>query len=580
MVEFRSINQILAEDFMENPLRKLSFTLLVLIILVTLSACGTSGEEQTEVPSRTTNQQNEEVGSLQTETQEIQTPISPTDTPTVPVSEEVKLWIAPYLPNDLTQGLVVPLDLIVTEDYSEADVFLDIGDEDGLTTMIFALAAPFPTITDQVSFEELQESWSGSGDSEGTSFVMSSENLDLFTQLWGPPGDQVVTVVPESELLSYAWDNPPIWTIIPFDDLNPEWKVLEIDGISPLWKNFSLENYKLSVPVSFSGVDTGPEEAVRAAFDSILIPTMYRDPSKFTTIVITGVTAMVRTTAREMEAKGLTYPAEDVGEMMREADIAHISNEIPFVENCQIVDSGMRFCSDPKYMALLEAVGTDVVELTGDHFNDWGPEAVLYTLEIYAEYGLPYYGGGATPEEGRQAITFEHNGNKIAFIGCNGKGVAYYAPGSIGLPGAIDCQFDWLEGEIQRLSSQGYLVIFTFQHNEAYSFVPGQYLMSDFKQVADFGADIVSGSQAHQPHSIEFYGDSILMYGLGNLFFDQYKHFENTDRAMIARHVIYDGRHISTELFTIYFSDYSRPRYMSAEDRIQLLIDVFTAGGW
>jgi poly-gamma-glutamate synthesis protein (capsule biosynthesis protein) len=49
---------------------------------------------------------------------------------------------------------------------------------------------------------------------------------------------------------------------------------------------------------------------------------------------------------------------------------------------------------------------------------------------------------------------------------------------------------------------------------------------------------------------------------------------------LIARHVIYDGRHISTELFTIFFTDYSRPRYMSEEDRKQLLQDVFTASNW
>jgi poly-gamma-glutamate synthesis protein (capsule biosynthesis protein) len=297
---------------------------------------------------------------------------------------------------------------------------------------------------------------------------------------------------------------------------------------------------------------------------------------------MTGVTAMVRCTAWEMEVKGITYPAGDVGEMMREADLTHISNEIPFVEKCPNPDcgqSGLIFCSDPRYIELLEVIGTDVVELTGDHFSDWGPDAVLYTLELYAEYGLPYYGGGATPEEGRQAIKFEHNGNKIAFIGCNGKGGGY-APGSMGLPGAIDCKFDWLEGEIERLNSQGYLVIFTFQHNETYSFVPGQQLMREFKQVADYGAKIVSGSQAHQPHSMEFYRGSLLMYGLGNLFFDQLRFYENTDRALIVRHVIYDGRHISTELFTVYFIDYSRPRIMSEEDRIQLLIDVFTASGW
>jgi poly-gamma-glutamate synthesis protein (capsule biosynthesis protein) len=79
----------------------------------------------------------------------------------------------------------------------------------------------------------------------------------------------------------------------------------------------------------------------------------------------------------------------------------------------------LRFCSDPDYIALLEEVGTDIVELTGDHFGDWGPEAMRYTLEMYEQRGWTYYGGGYDRKDARQARLIEHNGNKIAFIGCN-----------------------------------------------------------------------------------------------------------------------------------------------------------------
>ncbi len=37
----------------------------------------------------------------------------------------------------------------------------------------------------------------------------------------------------------------------------------------------------------------------------------------------------------------------------------------------------------------------------------------------------------------------------------------------------------------------------------------------------DAGADIVSGSQAHQPQGMEIRGDGFINYGLGNLFFGQ-----------------------------------------------------------
>jgi hypothetical protein len=112
---------------------------------------------------------------------------------------------------------------------------------------------------------------------------------------------------------------------------------------------------------------------------------------------MTGVTALVRATAYLMERDGITSPAEYIGDWLREADILHISNEIPFASNCPFPDpqqAGLRFCSAPRYIKLLEEIGTDVVELTGDHFADWGADATLYTLEMYRERGWPYYGGG------------------------------------------------------------------------------------------------------------------------------------------------------------------------------------------
>lgn len=70
------------------------------------------------------------------------------------------------------------------------------------------------------------------------------------------------------------------------------------------------------------------------------------------------------------------------------------------------------------------------------------------------------------------------------------------------------------------------------------------------------------------------------MYGLGNLFFDQLLMGDDTSRALIARHVVYNGKHISTEIFTIYFTDFSRPLYLTGDRRIRLLRQVFEESDW
>jgi poly-gamma-glutamate synthesis protein (capsule biosynthesis protein) len=319
-----------------------------------------------------------------------------------------------------------------------------------------------------------------------------------------------------------------------------------------------------------------------AAPELPFIPSTNRDPQKMTVLAMTGVTALVRATAFTMEQQGITYPASDIGSILRNADITHISNEVPFAENCPYpnpVQEGVRFCSRSQYIGLLEEVGTDIVELTGDHFADWGSEAMRYTLNLYEQHGWPYFGGGANFKEGRKPVTIEHNGNKLAFIGCNAKGGGF-ATASQDNPGAVYCDWDWMQNKIASLKAEKYLTVTTFQHFEYYTYVAQPNQIRDAERMIKAGAVIVSGSQAHQPQAIEFLQDGFIHHGLGNLFFDQLDVSEATRQGFIDLHIFYNGRHISTELVTIYFVDYARARLMNSQERADLLQAIFSASGW
>jgi poly-gamma-glutamate synthesis protein (capsule biosynthesis protein) len=135
--------------------------------------------------------------------------------------------------------------------------------------------------------------------------------------------------------------------------------------------------------------------------------------------------------------------------------------------------------------------------------------------------------------------------------------------------------------QIRDLVAQGYLPIATFQHFEYYTYSPQPDQIRDARTLTQAGAVIVSGSQAHQPQGIEIKDGVFVHHGLGNLFFDQiYEIPPNTATAFIDRHVVYDGRHISTELLTIKFIDYARSRPMTTGEREVLLRKVFQASGW
>jgi len=122
----------------------------------------------------------------------------------------------------------------------------------------------------------------------------------------------------------------------------------------------------------------------------------------------------------------------------------------------------------------LQDIGVDVVELTGDHLSDWGPDAIRYTINLYNQTGMKYYGGGLNLDDGQKPLLLEHNGTKIAFIGCNAKPPGY-ALASATSPGAVHCNPDYMLPEIKSLKEEGYQVITTFQHLEYYSYKAKPY---------------------------------------------------------------------------------------------------------
>src|SRR4030095_6810200 len=146
---------------------------------------------------------------------------------------------------------------------------------------VYALVAPFPTVTDGVTSEELHLAWTEgkvAAEFSGHSLLMDQTTLDIFQSLWGEPADGFVRVVPSDQLLERAWSELGSWAIVPFEALEPKWKVLTIDGQSPIRKKFDISRYPLVANIdSPSGSNY--------------------DPSKMTTVIMTGITALVRATA-------------------------------------------------------------------------------------------------------------------------------------------------------------------------------------------------------------------------------------------------------------------------------------------
>ena len=507
----------------------------------------------------------------------------PSPTPTA-TPGPLKLHLSPELPAEVFASIPTPLGMVLSNDPQEADIIIEVASDEQIYELVsyqvYALVAPFFTVQDDIALKQLTVLLSGKEDQEETPFnaIFATEPISLLKRLLDSKNPNQVKLSPTDDLSAIPDGS---WMIVPFDELQPEFKVVSIDGLNPLDDDFDPSDYALSLPIGVR-IGTSDREIDPDQLVSLLPESNYK-PDQLTSLIMTGVTAMARDTAFVMSTEGALYPGTNIRSIMRASDLTHISNEVSFFENCPFPDpdyEGFIFCSDPEYMDLLIDLGTDIVELTGNHNNDvraiYKVDSVPYSLDLYRKNDMQWYAGGTNLTNAKAPLKIEHNGNKLAFVGCNSYG-PYMAWATDDSSGSAPCEdWEWIKQSIAELKQEGYLPIVTLQFQEEYLYTATSMAIRDFRPLAEAGAVIVNGSQSHVGKALEFYSDALIHYGLGNLFFDQPGFFITYD-GFIQKHFFYQGRHISTQLLTITLDDTAKPRFMTEDERAKFLQDIFDA---
>jgi poly-gamma-glutamate synthesis protein (capsule biosynthesis protein) len=447
-----------------------------------------------------------------------------------------------------------------------------------IAVRVLAAVAPFATIDDNVSSSALQQRWR---DSDAGALFVTDDAARWLTGIWGAKSS-AVEVTALADMDARLESIPGSLGIVAFEQLDPRMKALTVDGLNVLSNEFQADTYPLAVTLSIEG----PGSSLLAPLlQGSVQPVSNRDPSKLTQLIMTGVTAMSRVTALRMDQKGYDYPAQVISDVFSVADITHISNEVPFLDDCVAdpSENNLILCSDTDYWAALSTMGTDIVGLSGNHVNDFGREGARRSLQWYRDNQIPIYGSGMNVDEACAPLIWEHNGNRFAFVAA----LAFDPPGawaSADQPGA--CYFydnkERILQMVRQLSAQADIVAVELQHQETYEPYPIPLQVTEFRELRDAGADIVTGVMSHVPQAQEPYGsqdpggNGFISYGLGNLFFDQMWSWE-TRTELANRHAIYDGKLINTEVLTMVLEDFAQPRWATPEERSDILGRIFAA---
>jgi len=460
---------------------------------------------------------------------------------------------------------------------------------------VFVPVDRMSSVLDGTTLDELKGVWTGEVASPNyTSIYVPEDILPDLTALLGTPGAAVKPQAADA-VTAALWGDPMGFAIVPFENLTVRLRAVKLDGAWPTDNRFDVTTWPL-VSRAYLAPLTDRGRETLGKLGAAGLPVTNRDPGKLTVLVMTGVTAMARNSAVATDRSGDDgFLARQVGPELAAADITIISNEIPFVENCQADNSlnNLLLCSRPGYFLNLELSGVDAIGLTGNHWNDFGYSNALWSLEFYKGKQIPVYGGGANDQDARKPLILEHNGNRLGFLGANEWGPEWYrsatgeqvsAWAGPDYPGSARFVLEQMDADIAALKPKVDLVFAEVQHTEFndagdYQYQPIPRQEEDFRSMSDAGADVVTGVMAHTPQAVELRNDKLILYGLGNLYFDQTWSWP-TRTGLVARHTVYDGRLVNTELLVTVIQDNFQLRWATPEERIQVLKIVFELSRW
>ena len=356
------------------------------------------------------------------------------------------------------------------------------------------------------------------------------------------------------------WRDKETFTLVPFDELDL--------SLRPLWLD---------------------ERPIVAQLDDYPLAWKSDSPNysadRLTRITLSGTTALARGTRKALESLGIEEAASGIRDYVSASDFFHMTNEASVAPSCPfftdaVLGGANSLCMKSDHVAVFSELAVDVIDLTGNHINDFGYVAFEAMLDYFENSGISVVGAGRDLLSAREHLLLDHNGNRIAWLACNAAG-PYYALvnedrtllGGI-RPGAAFCDPDWLQDALPVLAAQNDLVIMTIQYQEFESYTPTPLQQSDYRRLAEWGADVVVGTAAHKPMTFEFYptrrGETAFIhYGLGNLFFDQ--PFWGNMRFFMDTLTIYDGKLLTVEIFPGIIDNLARPRLLTGDDQFNFL---------
>lgn len=230
------------------------------------------------------------------------------------------------------------------------------------------------------------------------------------------------------------------------------------------------------------------------------------------TLLAGGDVLMDRSEAADID------PFTGIDPLLASADIALVNVEMVISDRGEPLEGKeFTFRAPPSAASRIAAAGIDVANLANNHAADYGPEALLDTVDVLEAEGVIALGAGATSADAyRHRIIEVRPGVRVAFVGAS-MVVPLGFPATGTRPGIASAyQQDRVLASVRAAASEAEVVIAVVHWGVERMTCPDARQRDFAFQLLQHGADAVIGQHPHVLQPIVLDDGKLVAYSLGN----------------------------------------------------------------
>jgi poly-gamma-glutamate synthesis protein (capsule biosynthesis protein) len=226
--------------------------------------------------------------------------------------------------------------------------------------------------------------------------------------------------------------------------------------------------------------------------------------------------------------------------------------------------------SDPALAKVLISLGFDAFTIANNHTMDCGADGLNETLAFLNQNNIEHFGAGENLQNARQPLIVERNNIKIGLLG-------YSQPeldaAETQRAGISPLRKQAILEDIANLKPQVDNVVLVLHEGYEFQNYPRLDFLNLCRELAQSGVDLICGHHPHVMHGMETVGNCLILYSLGNFWFDlsYHRRIPQTRNSTIA-HVSFDQNGpVVLKLTPTIMDDESRLHVAQGETRKNIL---------